>query len=281
MIEDNTICIYHGHCADGYTAAWAINRRWPRIELYAANHGDSPPPVVGKDVLIVDFCYKRHVIIEMAKTANSILILDHHKSAMNDLVDLPDNVIVKFDMEKSGARLAWEYAFPELEAPLLVRHVEDRDLWRFNIDNTAAFQANVFSLEYTMDNWEAVHEITQHPEQYDQFINQGEAILRKHLKDVKELINASATTGVISGYEIPILNAPYFFSSEAGNMMSKGNPFAACYWYTATHRVWSLRSDKEAGLDVSIIAESYGGGGHKNAAGFREPLNKPEDLIIF
>lgn len=50
--------------------------------------------------------------------------------------------------------------------------------------------------------------------------------------------------------------------------MAQGELFAACYWDTPTGRVFSLRSTDE-GMDVSVIASQYGGGGHRNAAGFR------------
>lgn len=49
------ICIYHGGCADGFTAAWAVWKRWPDVEFVAGIHGDPPPDVTGKHVLIVDF----------------------------------------------------------------------------------------------------------------------------------------------------------------------------------------------------------------------------------
>ena len=60
-------------------------------------------------------------------------------------------------------------------------------------------------------------------------------------------------------------------SSEAGNVMAESEPFAACYLDTADSRVFSLRSRREGGVDVAKIAESDGGGGHRNAAGFRVP----------
>ena len=43
---------------------------------------------------------------------------------------------------------------------------------------------------------------------------------------------------------------------------------AACYCDTPEGRTFSLRS-REDGLDVSEIATLFGGGGHRNAAGFR------------
>ncbi|WP_249139114.1 hypothetical protein [Actibacterium sp. MT2.3-13A] len=40
----------------------------------------------------------------------------------------------------------------------------------------------------------------------------------------------------------------------------------------AAARVFSLRSRGDGGQDVSEIAASYGGGGHRNAAGFQMPI---------
>jgi hypothetical protein len=41
--------------------------------------------VTGLDVAIVDFSYKRPVMVELASKAKSILVLDHHKTAQADL----------------------------------------------------------------------------------------------------------------------------------------------------------------------------------------------------
>jgi nanoRNase/pAp phosphatase (c-di-AMP/oligoRNAs hydrolase) len=61
------------------------------------------------------------------------------------------------------------------------------------------------------------------------------------------------------------------FSSDAGNLMAteyeQGKMFAATYIDGPKGRIFSLRSTKD-GMDVSKIAERFGGGGHKNAAGF-------------
>ena len=78
---------------------------------------------------------------------------------------------------------------------------------------------------------------------------------------------------VIGGVEVWGASLPYTLTSDAGNLMSEGEPFAACYWDTPKGRVFSLRSKPE-GVDVSAIAATYGGGGHKNASGFQVSLDK-------
>jgi oligoribonuclease NrnB/cAMP/cGMP phosphodiesterase (DHH superfamily) len=99
-------------------------------------------------------------------------------------------------------------------------------------------------------------------------VTEGQAIERKHLKDIHELLSVTTRVMKIAGYDVPVANLPYTMSSDAGHKLASGQPFAACYWDTPEGRVFSLRSSDE-GLDVADIAKQYGGGGHRNAAGFR------------
>ena len=263
------LCIYHGNCADGFGAAVVIRIKLGshNVDFHAGVYQEPPPDVTGRDVILVDFSYKRDVLIEMAAKAKSILIIDHHTSAKDDLVDLPDNVIAHFDMDKSGAVMAWEYFHPGKEIPQLLLHIQDRDLWKFELEGTREIQACVFSYPYEFEIWEQL--LCTNPQKLRE---DGKAIERKHFKDVNELIAAAAYIDTIAGYEVPVLNAPYFWSSDAGHIMGKGKPFSACYWDTPGGRVFSLRSAND-GLDVSEIAAKFGGGGHKHAAGFRLEFN--------
>lgn len=260
--EDMSMCIYHGNCADGFGAAWVVRKALGDIEFHAGKYQEPPPDVSGKDVVMVDFSYKRPVLLEMAEKARSILILDHHKTAAEDLVDLPPNVTAKFDMEHSGAMLTWKHFFPGEEPPRLLLHIEDRDLWRFALQNTRQIQANLFSFPYDFEVWDALMETAPAA-----LAAEGEAIERKHFKDIRELLGVTTRYMVIGGHRVPVANLPYTMSSDAGHQLAKGQPFAACYWDTPAGRVFSLRSSDD-GVDVAEVAKQYGGGGHRNAAGF-------------
>src|ERR1700722_10011049 len=108
------LVIYHANCQDGFTAAWAVWKKHPDWEFYAAKHGDAPPDVTGRDVYMVDFSYKLPILVDMLEKANRLTILDHHKTAEAEVQALlpmdPAGIKlhVTFDMEKSGARLTWE-----------------------------------------------------------------------------------------------------------------------------------------------------------------------------
>ena len=78
---------------------------------------------------------------------------------------------------------------------------------------------------------------------------------------------------------MPVANLPYTLTSDAGHLLANGEPFAACYWDTPTGRVFSLRSTDD-GLDVSEIAKKYGGGGHRNASGFRVAYERCADFEV-
>ena len=150
------LCIYHGNCADGFGAAWVVRKALgeDNVEFYPGKHGEGPPDCSGRDVIIVDFSYKRPMMMRIAEEANSILVIDHHKTAAESLVDLPDNVRCYFDMDHSGAMLTWLYYFPNEEPPKLLKHIEDRDLWQFKLHGTREIQAALFSYPYEFDIWE-------------------------------------------------------------------------------------------------------------------------------
>lgn len=257
------ICIYHGNCADGFGAAWAVRKALGDIEFHPGVYQQPPPDVTGKDVVMVDFSYKRPVLLEMAAKANSILILDHHKTAIEDLVDLPTNVVTVFDMNRSGARITWDHFFPEEPPPLLILHIEDRDLWRFALKNTREIQANVFSYPYDFQVWDELM-----AQNVETLAVEGRAIERKHFKDINELLGVVTRPMAIGGFNVQVANLPYVHSSDAGHQLAEGRPFGACYWDTPEGRVFSLRST-DAGVDVGEIAKQYGGGGHRNASGFK------------
>lgn len=278
------LCIYHGHCNDGFTAAWVVRRAIPGCELYAGIHQDPPPEASGRDVILVDFSYRRPVLEALARAAASLLIIDHHKTAIEELGDLrsvrsladhmaqtlEDKVRgiepswhAYFDLKRSGAGLTWDFFFPGEQRPAFIERIEDRDLWRFVYPDTRAVTAAVDSYPRDLKTWDSLLKAD-----LASLRAEGEAIERRHQRDITELLGMVTRRMWIGGYNVPIANLPSTFSSDAGHRLAEGEPFGGCYWDTPQGRVFSLRST-DAGVDVSEIAKQYGGGGHRNASGFR------------
>jgi oligoribonuclease NrnB/cAMP/cGMP phosphodiesterase (DHH superfamily) len=238
------------------------------MDYLAGVYQTPPPDVTGRDVFLVDFSYKRAVVAEMLTQAASVTLIDHHKSALEDLAGL-EGLRQYTDLNRSGARLAWDFLFPGEPCPRLLAHVEDRDLWRFRLPYTREIQAALFSYEYGFEIWSRLMQTTADDSRaLMHMVDEGTAIERKHHKDIAELVAVCKRRMMIGGYSVPVASLPYTMVSDAAQLMAQGEPFAACYWDTEDGRIFGLRST-EQGRDVSEIAKHYGGGGHRNSAGFK------------
>jgi oligoribonuclease NrnB/cAMP/cGMP phosphodiesterase (DHH superfamily) len=269
-LEARPLVIYHGNCADGFSAAWCFWRKYGEACEYVAGVYQQPPPnVTGRCVYLVDFSYKRATVLQMLETATHVCLIDHHKTALEDLAGIESEKFSSFtDLDRSGATLAWDFLFPDEDRPLLLGHVEDRDLWRFKLAGTREIQAMVFSYEYSFELWDKLMAADQ--VELLKMTAAGAAIERKHHKDVAELVKVCKRRMLIGEYNVPVASLPYTLVSDAAHAMAQGEPFAACYWDTAEGRTFGLRATDD-GMDVSDIAKQYGGGGHARAAGFKVP----------
>ncbi|WP_311969371.1 DHHA1 domain-containing protein [Pseudomonas baltica] len=283
MPEDQPhyLCIYHGNCADGFGAAWVVRKALGAdIDFHAAKHGAPAPDATGKRVIIVDFSFNLEILTAMADVAESVLVLDHHKTAQAALQDVPSagpshesyqqhrdgRLHALFDMNRSGAGLAWDFFFPGQPRPALINHIEDRDLWRFELAGTREILANLFSYPQDFEIWDGLF-----ADEVSSLLSDGVAIERQRQKTVTDLIRSTQRRMVIGGHDVPVANIPGMFASDAGNIMTAGEAFAACYSDGPEGRSFSLRSTDQ-GVDVSEVASQYGGGGHRNASGFRVPF---------
>lgn len=289
------LVIYHANCADGFTAAWAV-RQAMDCDIHPGVYNEPPPAAEGRDLILVDFCYPRHVLWDIQQVANSILVLDHHKSAEADLqpehqqivrIDqsahnfnwdkvleyaradkgwIPRTVIYAlFDQNRSGAGIAWDFFHPGKARPLFLDHVEDRDLWRFALQHTREICAAVHSHPYTFEAWDALA-----AEPTFSLYQQGLVLVRARAKDITEQIAQCRRELVIGNYRVPVASIPRSLVSDAAGQMAKGSAFAACYQDQPAGRKFDLRSTPD-GVDVSEVAKLYGGGGHARAAGFTVP----------
>ena len=271
IVKRKPLVIYHSPCADGFTSAYIAWREFGKgAEYLAQGYADDPviPDVDDRVVYILDFAYRADVMREVAKRADTVIVLDHHASAEKDLLPLLEEGVIEgeFDMERSGAGITWDFFNLGEDRPMFVDMVEDRDLWKYQIPGSREFNSALFSYEYTFENWDYFFN------EYDQLVEQGRALLRKHMKDVHELTEQTMYL-TIAGYEnVPTVNANYMFGSDLAAVLAKGQPFAAYFWINANQEYcFGLRSNKDESLavDVSEIAFAYGGGGHKHASGFR------------
>jgi len=267
------LVIYHANCVDGFTAAWAA---WTGLndgaEYLSARYGDAPPDVTGRDVIVVDFSYPRQVLLEMRANAKTLQVFDHHKTAQADLEGLDFCV---FDMDRSGAGMAWDYlrTLPDSAPRLrLIDYVEDRDLWRWKLPHSREISAYIALCERTFEAWTKL--AGELEDRFATVVDKGATALRVTEQYV-ETQRERASRVSFAGYEVPIINTTFCVSELVG-ALAEDEPFAIGWFEREDGQVvYSLRSRGD-GVDVSKIAKSCGGGGHRNAAGFTssEPVHR-------
>jgi oligoribonuclease NrnB/cAMP/cGMP phosphodiesterase (DHH superfamily) len=257
-----TIVISHANCIDGFTAAWVAWLHFgDKAEYIFAKHGDPPPNVNGADVLMLDFAYDREIVEKMYDDATSLFIWDHHKTKQEALQGLE---YAFFDMERSGAGLAWDHFFGSERRPWLVDYVEDRDLWRFKLPESKAVNAWVSAQKQTFGDWMNLSQMQVKTASFN-----GTAVLAYIDRYVEEMSEQARNVDFM-GYRVPIVNAPYLCISELVGKLAETAPFAIG-WFQRRDGMYqySLRSRSNSNVDVSEIAKRFpGGGGHKGSAGF-------------
>lgn len=241
---------------------------------------------------ILDFSFPKPVMDAIFQHAKRVVWLDHHKTAFEMwLGSMPQHgqyVIgtghtIWLDNNKSGALIAWEYFHPITKVPKLIQHIDDRDRWQFKLEGSKELHAALASYKpWTFEMWEAhflVGDI-----RFGALKDEGAALLRAHNQNVQAALKQARSCRLLKAIPKPggehwealfpvdasglACNAPSFLASDLGHeLANKSGTFGLVWSMAGDGQVHcSLRSNGE--YDVSAIAKAFGGGGHRNAAGF-------------
>jgi oligoribonuclease NrnB/cAMP/cGMP phosphodiesterase (DHH superfamily) len=203
-------------------------------------------------------------------------LLDHHKSAADQLRSYVCRCgVLHFDLHKSGARLAWEFFHPQVPLPALVRYIEDRDIWKWEFPESAAFLAALDLEPQDFARWREIAAFT--PEQLAAFTARGAAMDEKFRKLAADIAEGAQPL-VFNGIEGLMVNAPGMFHSLVGDMLSARSQTFALLWSAGDKGVKvGLRAQRN--FDCIPLAESMGGGGHAQACGFRMGVERLPELL--
>ena len=296
-MSNKTLVVYHKNCADGMAAAWAAYTYFgDTAEYLAMNYNDPavklendsltfPVPLSGRRVFILDFSFKPDIHAAIVAEATEVVWLDHHKTAFEDRGLDPAKAyeqrtgrdVCVLDPHMSGCLIAWNFFHPESAPPFALRLIDDRDrwVWRYGAD-TRNFATALRSKPLTIERIEeAVNRVDSLTEQgaamNTLFDQQLDDITRKPVCLELRVLGTQHRTAL--KWEGFAANCTPQFASEAGNKLAeKSGTFGATWCAGDNGKIFfSLRSIGD--YDVSEIARFYGGGGHKNAAGFNIPFH--------
>lgn len=267
----DTVVIYHDQCRDGFGSAYAAWKKFGDTASYIPRKTQDAVPdgLTDKELYILDYSYKKAELENLIAANRSVMVIDHHDSAREDVTAFSENI---FDNDHSGAVLSWMYFHPDTEVPLLLKYVEDHDIWKMAMPHNREFGAALGEYNQDFETWDQLVKNLDDRDHFSKFISHG-ATIAGFEDDLVEKILTFREKATFEGHTIYVLNAERIYRSILGHKLSKlsaeeGNSALAIVYYRYDGWVHcSLRS--EGDIHVGEIAKKYGGGGHKNAGSIR------------
>lgn len=263
--------VYHAECLDGFTAVWAAWKKLGERAAYVPAFYQQAPSeeLRDKEVYLVDFSYPPEVITKLKAANKKVAIIDHHQTAKKAAEAASVHL---FDLKHSGAYLAWQYFHPGKQTPVLVRYVEDGDLWNFKLPEARAILACLSLEKFGLERWDKLAREMEMVERRREMVQKGKLILL-YERAITDFMAKEAELVEFEGRKVLAVNFSYKpLTSELAHVLYEKRPPMSIVWREMNgERRVSLRSDGT--VDVSEIAKKYGGGGHKAAASFSLPAS--------
>lgn len=265
------VVFYHKKCSDGFGAAWAAWRVFGnRAEYRGAEYDNSfllAKNIKGKEVYFLDFTYPPEMMAKIVKKAAKTVVIDHHVTA-KESVEMADDYL--YDVNHSGAVLAWKYFHPQKPAPKLLRYIEDMDIWKWRLPSSSQIAAYIATRDLNFQSWNSLAVEMEKTEKRKKIVKQGETLIKYRDLLVQRAIDRAEIVR-FEGRDVLAVNySDRELVSYIGNELAKKHPPFAIIWFAREGNLFvSLRSVKN--FDVAKISKKYGGGGHRAAAGFCLP----------
>lgn len=270
----NIKCFYHSADLDGHCSGAIVKFTYPETELFPINYGDNFPwhSIDPTDVIyMVDFSLQP--VSDMFKLYNILkdkfIWIDHHISAINDFKTHYPYVNINGCQHNGVAacELIWNYFFPKNQLPTSVKLLSKYDVWKLD-ENVLPFQYGL-RLENTwpenQDLWEKLFMDNQ---QINSIINSGKTIIKYQTKQDEIYCKVNAFEIDFEGYRAIVINKTLASSLTFKSIWDNSKYDIMINFGVNKNGFWKFGfyTDKD-GIDVSILAKKFGGGGHAQAAG--------------
>ncbi|MFA5360415.1 MAG: DHHA1 domain-containing protein [Candidatus Paceibacterota bacterium] len=269
------IVFYHKNCPDGFASAWVAWKKFKAKGQYFPLNYQSPFKhfIQKEKIYFFDVIPERKTLEDLIEKGNEITIIDHHLSAKRILdFDKPKNMKVKLNMKHSASVLVWRYFFSKKKVPELLLYIENMDLWKFKKPYTREILATINTPDFEFKKWSKLVKEIENKKTRKKYIEAGKKVVEYQDEIIAGLVQ-EAKEVEFSKCKTLVVNSSILISEIGDALIKKRPPMAVIWFETGEEKRISLRSNGK--IDVSKIAEKYGGGGHKKAAGFSLKANRP------
>jgi oligoribonuclease NrnB/cAMP/cGMP phosphodiesterase (DHH superfamily) len=304
-IKDFDAIIYHGPCSDGTGGLWSACHYKPIKNRYACKAGCNPQgDYTGMNVIFVDLCPKIDYLLELVKIAKYVVILDHHKSSEqmildnSSLLNVISNLYIEFDMSRSGCQMSWDYFFENIPRPFFIDYMGDRDLWTWKLPSSREINTGLFELGY-IDSYDLTKltSLMENSEEKIKYLeSSGKFIEAGNKREVNIGVSNSIDVSMVYQDKTYRLwlggNINPGLRSDLGNVLCGKQfkdgtmpDFAATWQFDPKSEEWwiSLRGVPNRSPDLSVLSSSFGGGGHPMASGItiKSPSKGLREIFIY
>ncbi len=269
------VCLHHND-ADGRASAAIVRYALgDDVLCYEMDYDGSIVPwnaiEDAERVIVVDFSLPREDMQRIAD-GRELIWIDHHKSALEELADVAAGWPGIRDLNEAACVLTWRYFFPDRPVPRAVVLIGDRDIWRWAEQDTGAFNEALFHRNTHADNddlWRPLLE--DDPDLLDELIREGRRLREIRLRQTKRQIERFGFEVQFEGYRTLAINLRG--NGDLGEQIrALGYEIGYCYMDRVEGgRLMTSVTLYSNQVDVSVIAQRFGGGGHAGAAGFSFP----------
>ncbi len=264
-MEPKTVIVYHGNCPDGFGGAYSAWKKFGDTAEYKSARYGKPAPdgLAGNHLYFIDFCYDQEQMDAIKDSAASLTILDHHLGTKEVVESMPEHI---FDNDRSGAVIAWEYFHPGTKVPTLLSYVQDGDLYKFKLPDSNAVLTAVYAQPFDFAGWDILADDLENDAKRAALIETGRTY-RSYYEILADQIAKGAELVTFEGHTVYLVTAPRAFISDVGHLLYEEQPpFALLAAVRPEGIRVSLRGD--GSVDLSKIAQKYGGNGHPGASAF-------------
>ena len=257
------------------------------LDMLGWDYGDKIPDLSEYDkVIMCDISFPVEKMKALQKRLQDNFIwIDHHISAINDLNNyLPQGYLFPQglrDPEFAACELTWKYFFLNEEMPEIVRLLGRYDCFGHKgTDEEQKVLEFQYGARQLMANYEDCYKVLvdfNNINTYKSILYSGKSIYQYLCTEAKQIYKKAfeiklrepnCKIAIDEVLKFLCVNQERFNPINFGIDYHKdGYDGFACFWYKDGKWMWSLYNDNGE-IDCSIIAKSYGGGGHKGASGF-------------
>jgi hypothetical protein len=265
-----TIILYHGNCHDGFAGAYAAWKKFGDAATYIpVKHGKPfPEEILDAHVYLIDFCYPKEMMEEIVTKASSVVVLDHHAGIREVIESIPEHI---FDNNHSGGVIAWNYFHPDTPLPYLFALIEKGDLHQQTTKEEESILSYAYTLPFDFLMWEMLVQNLESEEERTAICAKG-TYYREHFVYLTKHIAETAEKVTFEGHTCVLVSAPRIFATDLGDLLiEEGVAFALITSARADGVRVSMRAGNNQNVDLALLAQKYGGNGHRGAAAFLIP----------